>query len=238
MLRRSRTSDLSSEEKFLFALLCFITLALPLVTTIPYIQTFVEPAKRAETKLGGMPVAQLRSVPGDGTEESETSGATEETTADSDANRYEEGSDESANDAEASLPASVPGSAHNDSTSDKSTPAKQLLGDLVIPIQYSLPEPTGNADGSEKETAGSIKIRKSIVSGGKVAGTALITVDRSSRLLMESNDVRDLLKQVQANDGYLKQLPKTGLLSFQTMRSMGIDMRYNPTTDTVMLALN
>ena len=88
----------------------------------------------------------------------------------------------------------------------------------------------GESDSSEP-----IRVRKTVAMGNSTIGSLPITIDSESQLSLEISDLRQLLSGQAGFTSRLQNIPESGAVSFQRLRDMGIDLRYNPTSDQVTL---
>lgn len=114
----------------------------------------------------------------------------------------------------------------------------EVDGDLgVIPSGFELTSTGSRSNSIEADNAGNIEVRKSVYLGGAAIGTIPVTIDPNAQLLLNSRDIRNLLSNQAGIGRRLNTLPEDGLVSFQRLRSSGIDLRYNPTGDRIVLRL-
>ncbi|QKG71122.1 hypothetical protein [Erythrobacter mangrovi] len=107
--------------------------------------------------------------------------------------------------------------------------AAQQPPSAFIPIEFDILTP---GVGDEAVGGEAIIVRKSVRMGQKEIGSLPVHVDTESRLLVDARDVRGLLEQADLSG----TVRGSGLVSFSDLRRMGIDLRYDPTTDSVLLA--
>lgn len=98
-----------------------------------------------------------------------------------------------------------------------------------IPIEFDILAPGA---GDEAVGGEAIVVRKAVRMGQKNIGSLPIHVDGGSRLLVDASEVRSLLDDA--------DIPGTvrgsGLVSLADLRKAGIDLRYDPSSDSVLLA--
>jgi hypothetical protein len=102
-------------------------------------------------------------------------------------------------------------------------------GAPFIPVEFDILTPGA---GNESVSREAITVRKTVRMGGKEVGTLPVKVDGDSRLLVDVGDVRDLL----IRSGESANISGNGLISFGELRRAGVDLRYDPGTDAVVLA--
>lgn len=108
--------------------------------------------------------------------------------------------------------------------------------------EFSLLESDFNLPGAEPRPAAvegnssdPIRVRKTVAMGNGTIGSIPITIDSSSRLSLEARDLRQLLSGQAGFSSRLERMPEQGTVSFERLRTLGIDLRYNPTLDQVTL---
>lgn len=102
---------------------------------------------------------------------------------------------------------------------------------------FELTENGSRTNDIEADNAGNIEVRKSVYLGGAAIGTIPVTIDPNAQLLLDSRDIRNLLSGQAGIGRRLNTLPEEGLVSFQRLRNSGIDLRYSPTGDRIVLSL-
>jgi len=108
-------------------------------------------------------------------------------------------------------------------------PGARQRGAPFIPVEFDILTPGA---GNESVSREAITVRKAVRMGGKEVGTLPVKVDGDSRLLVDVGDVRDLL----IRSGESANISGNGLISFGELRRAGVDLRYDPGTDAVVLA--
>ncbi len=105
----------------------------------------------------------------------------------------------------------------------------------LLESDFSLPgaEPRTSAVGGERSDP--IRVRKTVAMGNGTIGSIPITIDSSSKLSLEAGDLRRLLSGQAGFSSRLERMPEEGIVSFERLRALGIDLRYNPTLDQVTL---
>jgi hypothetical protein len=99
-----------------------------------------------------------------------------------------------------------------------------------LAIQFDLGDPNKSTDGGS-----AIEVRKAVRLNGADAGDARIHIDASSTLSI----ARDELDRLLARSGrreLMSQLSSAGrFIRFEEMRRHGIDVRYDPVSDRVLV---
>jgi hypothetical protein len=98
-----------------------------------------------------------------------------------------------------------------------------------IPLEFDIATPGA---GGESVGGDAIVVRKPVRMGAQELGTLPVHVDGDSRLLVDAGDVLDLL----ARAGASATFKGSGLISFGELRNSGVDLRYDPNSDSVLLA--
>lgn len=97
-----------------------------------------------------------------------------------------------------------------------------------IPVEFDILTPGAGGDAVGGEA---IVVRKVVRLGQKDIGSLPIHVDGGSRLLVDASEVRSLLDDAKV-PGTVRG---SGLVSLADLRKSGIDLRYDPTSDSVVL---
>ena len=108
-------------------------------------------------------------------------------------------------------------------------------GQSFIPLDFALDRGDEVEAAVASATDGSIRVRKVVQAGNTQMGAVEITIDRKSSLLIDVADARKLLAQNGMTTRSLAALPASGLVSFKTLRERGVDLRYDPDRDLVVL---
>lgn len=91
---------------------------------------------------------------------------------------------------------------------------------------------------SAREVPGSgrkIEVAKPVTSAGKPLGTVTVTIDENARLFMKGSDLAGILPSEFARHPQLANETASGLVSFQRLRELGVDLRYDPVSDRIEL---
>lgn len=106
----------------------------------------------------------------------------------------------------------------------------------VLPVRFSLASPGSGPPQPRARSDGSIEVRKTLVAGGRAIGSIDIIIEGGAELLVSASDARELLRSHRrAGESAAERLPDQGLVSFATLRDIGLDLRYSPVEDVVML---
>lgn len=99
----------------------------------------------------------------------------------------------------------------------------------LLPVSFDVMRPGA---GSERVGADAIVVRKSVRINDREAGSLPIHIDGNSRLLVDPKE----LKSVLARGGIARDVGGgSGLLTFVQLRESGIDLRYDPSSDSLMI---
>ncbi|WP_435417885.1 hypothetical protein WAB17_13615 [Parerythrobacter aurantius] len=113
--------------------------------------------------------------------------------------------------------------------------AERADNSSFIPLNFSLPQTSGSSAALAAATDGSIRVRKVVQSGTREIGAVDIVIDRTSLLLMDIADARKLVDGNDQKAAKLAGFPPSGLVTFKALREKGIDLRYDPNRDIIVL---
>ncbi len=133
------------------------------------------------------------------------------------------------------LPASLGGQSSTASApSGVAVDQKRKLS--IMALDFSLTQFSGSSARLLSPSDGPLKVKKRVYAGSRVIGDLDITVAGEGELLLDAGDVRAMVgQQTGAGSGTSSKLPEQGLVSFASLREMGIDLRYSPTDDAIMI---
>jgi hypothetical protein len=102
--------------------------------------------------------------------------------------------------------------------------------DGVMPVAFDLLQPAASG-----ETVGgdAIVVRKAVRINDREVGSMPIHIDGDSRLLVDSGELRRILAKAGVSSDALASANGAGLRSFTQLRSAGLDLRYDPASDTI-----
>lgn len=99
----------------------------------------------------------------------------------------------------------------------------------LLPLSFDVMRPGA---GSERVGADAIVVRKAVRINDREAGSLPIHIDGNSRLLVDPKE----LKSVLARGGIARDVGGgSGLLTFVQLRESGIDLRYDPSSDSLLI---
>ncbi|MEP3049775.1 MAG: hypothetical protein ABJP48_10550 [Erythrobacter sp.] len=127
--------------------------------------------------------------------------------------------------------------ADNSALEQGETPAgsRQLGGFEIAPLDFTLSE-TGGSIGNETPVGDdAIEVRKTVFVDDVSVGSITITIDQNAQLFIQGQEIRGLLANQPSLSRKLQRVPESGLVSFERLRDLGMNLRYVPTTDSVML---
>lgn len=108
----------------------------------------------------------------------------------------------------------------------------------LLALDFSLPTRSGGSVPVETERNGNIRVNKPVQVGSASAGSIAVTIDPDSRLLVQSEELRSLLQKQANTEAAIAKLPQSGLVSFNSLRDLGVNLRYNPVEDRIVIAQN
>ena len=110
---------------------------------------------------------------------------------------------------------------------------REALG--IMAIDFTLPDAQQLVQDITITNDGMIEIEKALFYGQSQVGPIAIRIDDGAQLYLNSEQIRAVLSDNPNYARALDALPKSGFHSIQKMRDVGIDLRYNPTTDHFVL---
>jgi hypothetical protein len=106
----------------------------------------------------------------------------------------------------------------------------------IMALNFSLSQFSGSSARLPAHSDGPLTVKKRVYAGSRLIGDLDITVAGEGELLLEAGDVRAVVgEQAGPGSGTPSRLPEQGLVSFASLREMGIDLRYSPTDDAIMI---
>ncbi len=113
--------------------------------------------------------------------------------------------------------------------------SERVIGpDGIIPVNFDIGTP-GSA--GEAVRGDAIVVRKTVRIGTREVGSLPIHVDGRSRLLVDTADLRRMLARAGQDDTLKAGAGKDGLQTFSELRSAGVDLRYDPNSDSVVMTI-
>ncbi|MEE4317545.1 MAG: hypothetical protein V2I74_11250 [Erythrobacter sp.] len=109
------------------------------------------------------------------------------------------------------------------------------LQSVLVPIDFSLAE-LEVRQAVPQADQGAIKVRKSLRVDERLVGNIEVNIPANGEPYLDIKDLRNILRR-SGNDKVIlpSRLPPTGLLTFSDLREAGIDLRYLPTEDVVVI---
>ena len=104
----------------------------------------------------------------------------------------------------------------------------------VIPVKFDLQSP---GLGDEVVGGDEIVVRKALRLGSREIGSLPIHVDSQSRLLVRPDDLKAVLESAGQASRLRSGANANQLRTFADLRKDGIDLRYDPNSDSVMLTI-
>ncbi|QPC98477.1 hypothetical protein [Qipengyuania soli] len=104
----------------------------------------------------------------------------------------------------------------------------------IIPVKFDIESP---GLGDEVVGGDEIVVRKSVRLGSRDLGKLPIHVDSRSRLLIRPSDLRSVLANAGQEDKFREGSGSNELRTLGDLRKDGVDLRYDPTSDSVVLTI-
>lgn len=104
----------------------------------------------------------------------------------------------------------------------------------IIPVRFDLQSP---GLGDEVVGGDEIVVRKSVRIGAREIGKLPIHVDSRSRLLVRTGDLRNVLEKAGHEDKLGEAATGNQLRTLADLRKDGLDLRYDPNSDSVVLTI-
>ena len=125
------------------------------------------------------------------------------------------------------------------------TPAEQDLAssdlapsspsnDSLAGLSFNLADIAGAESRATPGEDGQIEVRKSLISNGQDLGTLTVTIDKYAQLHATPGELRGILTEPDNLAG-LNRVGNAQLVSFARLRDTGIDLRYDPVSDVIVL---
>lgn len=102
----------------------------------------------------------------------------------------------------------------------------------IIPLSFDIARP---GSGTEAVGANAIVVRKAVRVNNREVGSLPIHIDGNSRLLVDAGELRKLLAKAGASGTLRDPRGGTDLLTFSELRDDGVDLRYDPGSDSVVI---
>ncbi|WP_390587750.1 hypothetical protein [Erythrobacter sp. MTPC3] len=102
-------------------------------------------------------------------------------------------------------------------------------------LEFDLGEQTTASSDIRPAGGSSIEVAKAVFAGGTDIGTLTVTVDRNARLFVRGTELARILASPASNVQPPPQIASNDLVSFQRLRETGIDLRYDPIEDRIIL---
>ncbi|WP_298309140.1 hypothetical protein [uncultured Erythrobacter sp.] len=129
-----------------------------------------------------------------------------------------------------------------DSPSIIASNSPETISDASVPIQVSQSPPIGiqfdlaDFNSTSASVQGDqIQVKKSLMSKGDRLGSITVTIDEFARNYATPGELQSL-PEVSKLSKSLGQLEPEALVSFSRLRELGIDLRYDPIADHIILA--
>ena len=137
-----------------------------------------------------------------------------------------DGPDETAADV---LPASEPDTPRKDPAAEGTGDAPGLAG-----VAFDLASMSGAPSAAGSDPDAPIEVRKPLFSGGVQLGSLTVMIDASSALHAAPGELQAILAR-SGEPGRLDKFTSAEFVSFSRLRQSGIDLRYDPVSDRIIL---
>ncbi|MBD2841203.1 hypothetical protein [Erythrobacter rubeus] len=114
--------------------------------------------------------------------------------------------------------------------------ASLSIGDpSLAAIDFDLSDQSSPGGGEVPVGSDLIEVRKSLITEGKELGSMTVTIDQNARIFVRGQELQTLLNQSETSQSMPSRLASNELVSFQQVRDAGIDIRYDPIDDRIVL---
>ena len=114
-------------------------------------------------------------------------------------------------------------------------PEQAIAGAQVMPISFALPTEGSSVGDTKLTNDGSIEVTKTLVFEQKAVGSIAVRIDKRSTLFVDGGDVKSLLSDHPQFAERVGSVPDSGMVTFQKLRDFGLNFRYNPVDDQLVL---
>jgi len=102
-------------------------------------------------------------------------------------------------------------------------------------LDFNLADFTGgNRAATPSGQDGEIEVQKTPTANGQILGTLTVTIDKYAQLHAAPGELRQILAETNEISG-LSRVGSARLVSFARLRDTGIDLRYDPVSDVIIL---
>lgn len=116
----------------------------------------------------------------------------------------------------------------------KPTAVARTASGNIIPVKFDIETP---GLGDEVVGGDEIVVRKAVRMGSREIGSLPIHVDARSRLLVRPSDLKSVLEKAGQGSRAAKAAASNELRSFGDLRKDGVDLRYDPNSDSVIVTI-
>lgn len=102
-------------------------------------------------------------------------------------------------------------------------------------IAFDLGSFSGTDGMPAKPSGGSVEVKKPLFSGGKLLGAIAIAVDGHAQVFVKKAALSGLLSNDASISPKLARLPDGDLISLRSLRDHGINLKYEPISDSILL---
>lgn len=94
---------------------------------------------------------------------------------------------------------------------------------------------TGNDGPDQNMAQKSVIVQKPLISSGGSLGSLTISIDENARAFVSASKIKTILVESGSPPARLARIPDQPMISFQRLRELGIDLKYDPIEDHVVL---
>lgn len=109
------------------------------------------------------------------------------------------------------------------------------LSSPIAGLEFDLSANGGETLDAIEMGDGAIQIRKQLMLDNTQLGTITISIDDSERLFADREGLAGLLSQTDIDTAPLERLAPSDFVSFQRLRQYGLNLKYDPITDRIIL---
>lgn len=102
----------------------------------------------------------------------------------------------------------------------------------LIPLSFDLVQPGSSG---ESVSADAVVVRKSLRIGAREIGSLPVHIDGDSRLLVDATELVRMLERAGRPRTVRKPRRADNLLTFTELRNDGVDLRYDPNSDSLVM---
>ncbi|WP_435200365.1 hypothetical protein [Qipengyuania sp. 902] len=107
-----------------------------------------------------------------------------------------------------------------------------MTAEGLIPLRFDLVQPGSSG---ESVSADAVIVRKPLRIGAREIGSLPVHIDGDSRLLVDATDIVRMLERAGRPRTVRKPRRADNLLTFTELRNDGVDLRYDPNSDSLVM---